>query len=186
MSSQSEWFSNIYYDFLGLSAANARGGNYQQQFPLLHQEIGKLWNRSGNELNFPKYNSTTGVPPTATAYNYRAPERKTIQQELSHMIPHYNMHQPYHMAGDPPKPNPLIPTFRNEFAELKIERQHRPEPQHQYMPPPPAKTTGLKPHCKFCKNNGEHPEKFLSHQLACCPVLTVHNCKNCNQKGHTQ
>lgn len=173
MSSQSELFSSI-YDFLdkGYDRVNARGGNYQQPFTLLHQEIGKLWNRSGHELNYSKYSPSP-------APNYRN-DRKTIQQELSHMAPYYNMYQPCSIA-DPPKPSPLIPQFRNEFADLRP----RPEPQLN-MPPPPAKTTGLKPHCKFCKNNGEHPDMYLSHQLSSCPILTTFNCTNCNQKGHTQ
>lgn len=199
MGSQSELFSNI-YKFLD-RGYDARGSSYQYPFHLLNQKIGypgssdagkgfsgtgiydKPWSRPsvpGQDWSYPKYSPTGGG-------------RRTLQQELASMVPHYKTYRPYQITSEPPIPNPAIPQFRNEFADIQIEPVRRP-----YIPPPPARTTGLKPYskvqkgCKFCIKNGEHAGKFMTHTLfdndnqLSCPILATFTCATCNQKGHTR
>lgn len=137
----------------------------------------KMWMRSGSEITYPKYK----YPTTPMLRS----DRKGIQHEMFSMLPKYKTWSPYQLSVELPKPGPAAP-FQNEFADWRIEKSV----DAPYIPPPPAKTTGVK-HCKFCKKNGEHPDMYMSHQLfngqeLACPILATFNCTNCNQKGHTR
>lgn len=198
MNPQSDLFTNI-YSFLekGFDAANGRGiHNYTLGSMNKHDHqrkkkafaeneppkssgsgYEKLWMRSGHELNYQKYST---VP--------RIADRNSIQHELSNMLPYYKTYSPYQLSVEPPKPIPTMPQFRNEFANWRIEKPRQLD--GPVIPPPPAKTTGVK-HCKFCKKNGEHPDMYMSHQLfndkeLVCPILATFTCANCKEKGHTR
>lgn len=175
----------------------------QQQLThkMLHQQIG--WNGTERKKSMAHFNYRIHIPDkshanvkpvpkaqyTPASSGYRYPyrsDRKTIQQELYPLVPLYNTYAPFHLTLEA-TPNPAIPEFRNEFADIKLPI----EKPRQDIPPPPARTNGLKFFCKFCKKNGEHPQKYMSHSLfndneLVCPILATHLCDNCHKIGHTR
>lgn len=209
MTSQSALFADIFQCLeKGYEAASSPVVSQHYPFTLLHQQIGcrshcyplpsdqscktsgqnndNLWMRSGgHRLSYPRYSTTESVP---TDYPFK--RKTTIQQELMYMMTQYKSYVPFQFTTELPQPSPFIPQFQNEFADCRLEEERRRPEFRSTAPPPPARTTGLK-HCKFCKKNGEHPVKYMSHQLfidneVVCPILATFTCANCNQKGHTR
>lgn len=78
--------------------------------------------------------------------------------------------------------------FYGDFDRILQEEEEfdpiiaRPSPSR-----PPTPITAVE--CKFCKNNGEEPEIYTSHQLkdkkghCACPILRRYKCPTCRATG---